>query len=500
MDRHMEAIYPQLDLESNNETRKLGIWGEGGVGKTTVARYVYNKILPHFDAHVFLNDVKEIFQNYGLQGIHEAFVSEYLKGRDPMLSDVIRESLRDQRVLLVADNVDHIDQFDAIAKEIDLVGLGSRVIITTQDRQLLIECGVRLQYEVKSLSFLRELQLFCIFAFKQNHPFVGFEELSTRAVKLAGRFTPAILAVGSRLFGKPKEEWERELYSYKTSLRQSNTCTRKSGFDRSDYRDKSIMGTLRNSENLIGMERHMQALHEVLDIGSFNQLRIIGIWGMGGIGKTSLARHIFEEISKHFHSRVFLENIGKMYQDYGPSRLEEEFLSKNIETTVLTSRGSEGGTNVIKRRLGHRKILFIADGVDNIKQLKDVQKMANLFGPGSRVIVTTQDEGLLLANGVKHVYEVKCLRFGEALQLFFQFAFKQENPSTRFKQLSVRAIELSGCLPLAIKVLGSYLRGRTELDWVDMMQILKENKDADEIEKASQYKDHDKMEKASSQY
>ncbi|VVA91678.1 unnamed protein product [Arabis nemorensis] len=84
---------------------------------------------------------------------------------------------------------------------------------------------------------------------------------------------------------------------------------------------------------------------------------------------------------------------------------------------------------------------------------------------------------LVAENAVKHVYEVKCLRFDEAFQLFYQFAMKQKPPSDRFKQLSVRAIKLVGFLPLALKVTASMLYDKEADDWETILQSLEEKQD-----------------------
>lgn len=100
--------------------------------------------------------------------------------------------------------------------------------------------------------------------------------------------------------------------------------------------------------------------------------------------------------------------------------------------------------------------------------MKDV----SWLGLGSRVVITTQDKSLLLACGVEHVYEVDYLKYDEALELFSQCAFKKQYPPTKFEQQSVRAVQLTGCLPLGLKLLGSFLCGRTKEDWERELQSL----------------------------
>lgn len=67
---------------------------------------------------------------------------------------------------------------------------------------------------------------------------------------------------------------------------------------------------LSNDESLVGMEPRVQSLEASLDIG-LNDIRMIGIKGMGGGGKKTLARAIFDEVSIKFESKALLRMSGK---------------------------------------------------------------------------------------------------------------------------------------------------------------------------------------------
>lgn len=359
------------------------------------------------------------------------------------------------------------------------------------------------------MRFSETLRLFCIHAFKQIRPPIGYEELSDRAVNLADGIPLVTAAVGSELFGRSKEEWETVLSryeqsryagiskvsgrsleewkmvlsKYEQSSDESIIGTEISSFGVRDDKDKSLTW---NSTifNYVGMDCHIQAVcGGLMELESDNRTRVVGIWGVGGVGKTTLARCVYEEIMPHFHTHVFLENVGKIYQDHGSSRLHEGLLLENMQ------RSSKNGSDVTKARLRNRKVLLIVDGVDGNEQVEDVKKVVTWFGAGSRVILTTRDENLLADNEVEHVYELQCLKVHEALQLFYQFAFKEQAPSTHFKQLSVRAVQLAGRIPLALEVLASFLRGKDENDWETVLQNLERQQDEDMVEVAETPRD-----------
>ncbi|XP_018722609.2 TMV resistance protein N-like [Eucalyptus grandis] len=63
------------------------------------------------------------------------------------------------------------------------------------------------------------------------------------------------------------------------------------------------------TEHLVGIDDRVEAVNKLLDIGS-GGVRLIKIYGMGGIGKTTLAKAVFNQLSSHFgHNCCFLEDV-----------------------------------------------------------------------------------------------------------------------------------------------------------------------------------------------
>ncbi|KAH0854318.1 LOW QUALITY PROTEIN: hypothetical protein HID58_078983, partial [Brassica napus] len=65
-------------------------------------------------------------------------------------------------------------------------------------------------------------------------------------------------------------------------------------------------------EGFAGMEAHMKKMEPFLLLGS-NEVRIIGIWGPSGIGKSTIARVLFSQHSHEFQLSVFMENIKRQF-------------------------------------------------------------------------------------------------------------------------------------------------------------------------------------------
>ncbi|XP_054818438.1 disease resistance protein RUN1-like [Prosopis cineraria] len=131
------------------------------------------------------------------------------------------------------------------------------------------------------------------------------------------------------------------------------------------------------------------------------------------------------------------------------------------------------GRKSIKSMLSNRKILLVLDDVSDLSQLENLARNQEWFGKGSLIIITTRDKHLLLSHGVSTWYDIKFLSDDESLELFHQNAFKGSKPSVDFLDLSRTVIHYASGLPLALKVLGSFLCGRNILEWRDAIARFK---------------------------
>nr|XP_011470564.1 PREDICTED: TMV resistance protein N-like [Fragaria vesca subsp. vesca] len=221
------------------------------------------------------------------------------------------------------------------------------------------------------------------------------------------------------------------------------------------------------------MDSHLNEMLSYLDFGC-PDVRIIGIWGMGGVGKTTIAQVVSERVKAQFEGDSFLENVREVTEKQGVVHLQQQLLSNLLKSTEHVQT-SKMGKDIIRHRLCDRKVLLILDDVDQDEQLQALCGRT-WFGPGSRVIVTSRDEHLLSAFGVDGVYKVKPLTDPEALQLFHMKAFKKDQlVGEDFLKLSKEFLKYYKGLPLAIKVLGSSVNGRSEKLWSSELKRLKKS-------------------------
>lgn len=214
---------------------------------------------------------------------------------------------------------------------------------------------------------------------------------------------------------------------------------------------------------LVGMDKRIEQVETLLDVGLPN-VRVVGIWGMGGIGKTTLASVIFKRLASQFDGCCFLSDIRNEVQKHGMAHLQNKLISELLEEGI--SSRAQFGSYFTNSRLRRAKVLIVLDDVKDSVQLEHLVGNLDYFGPGSRIIITTRDIQVLRSTNTDGIYKVEELNDEEALQLFNFSVFKEkDSPTASYTKLSRDAVNYAGGVPMALKVLGSFLRGKSKENW-----------------------------------
>nr|XP_043633989.1 TMV resistance protein N-like isoform X2 [Erigeron canadensis] len=224
-------------------------------------------------------------------------------------------------------------------------------------------------------------------------------------------------------------------------------------------------------ENLVGMGTRLQQLRSHLKIGS-GGVRMVGIWGVGGGGKTTLATSVYMKFSDDFDGCCFVENIREESKQHGLKSLQEKILS-TVFGKQIQVESVELGKHRIKSMLCRRNVLIVLDDVDHLEQLEALAGCHNWFGNESQIIITTRDEQVLKSHRVDEVCPVSLLSRDEAIRLLRRHAYHEDNPVENYEELSLRVISYVNGLPLALKILGSFLYGKDKNEWISALDKLK---------------------------
>ncbi|XP_068342672.1 TMV resistance protein N-like [Pyrus communis] len=217
----------------------------------------------------------------------------------------------------------------------------------------------------------------------------------------------------------------------------------------------------------VGMESRVEKVNELLDVGG-NDPCVVGIWGASGIGKTTVAKTVYNAIAYKFEGSCFLADVGETFTQYGGLLKLQNILVSEISGSEWKVVNPHRGISLIKEQFRRKKILLILDDVDDLVQLNNLVRFKWL-SEGSRVIITTKDRGLLKSYDVELIYEVQKLEDNKALELLSLNAFGKKEPSDDYLQLARRAIAYAQGHPLALNLIGSYLRKKSIDRWQAML-------------------------------
>ncbi|KAL6217604.1 hypothetical protein ACLB2K_010821 [Fragaria x ananassa] len=226
-----------------------------------------------------------------------------------------------------------------------------------------------------------------------------------------------------------------------------------------DIGDKLESKVLNVAPHAIGIDDRVKDINKWLRDGS-TDVGVAGIYGMGGIGKTTIAKAAYNMNFANFQGSSFLADIrATSKHPNGLVRLQTQLLSDIQKRKPKKIYNVDEGKSRIKQFVRSKRVLIVLDDVEDSDQFSAILEMRESFGHGSKIIITTGNQHLLITNGISEMFMVEKLHEEESLELFSWHAFRQAHPIKSYTELSTAAVQHCGGLPLAIQVLGSSLFG-----------------------------------------
>ena len=234
---------------------------------------------------------------------------------------------------------------------------------------------------------------------------------------------------------------------------------------------KRIKPTLKVTQEhqLVGINPKLTKLSSLLNLNSDEDVISVGIHGMGGIGKTTIARVCYERIRDEFEAHCFISNVQEKFETSGLPYLQSQLLSRMFSIENNDIGDVHEGIAMINQATLRKKILLVLDNVNCSDQIMGLIPNKDSFGDGSRIIITTRNADLLSNEfEVKRMFKIVELKNEEALQLLNLSACPKQDCLEHSKNI----VKIVGGHPLALKLLGSSLRNKDLSVWEYVIEEL----------------------------
>ncbi|KAH9288601.1 hypothetical protein KI387_032718, partial [Taxus chinensis] len=228
----------RMSEEGKDKPKIVGIFGMGGIGKTTLSKELFNLKRSQYSRGCFLFDVREAYVKRELKDIFDKNPPDFksIEEGASYIEDYIARSNDLSFLVILDDHAEQLDAFSSIHKS-----RNSLVIVTTRDVGVLVSTGITTGYNLKGMNKDAARELFCWHAFQQPHPSTnGYEDLVNAFLDGCGGLPLSLQVLGRHVRGRDKNYWTLKLKKVSTMLPQDIKQRLKISFDSLDNEEKQI--------------------------------------------------------------------------------------------------------------------------------------------------------------------------------------------------------------------------------------------------------------------
>ncbi|KAF7082197.1 hypothetical protein CFC21_086077 [Triticum aestivum] len=518
-----EVDLHQLITSKDVDLRVIAMWGTSGdIGKTSAIQEVYDdpkvlkrfgfcawiRLMHPFSPQEFLRSLLwQFYENYhdGVGkpkqetsvGVNILANMEKLDQRD--LVCMFNAQLCSNSYLVVINDLVTIEEWRCIKKYFPDNKKQSRIIISTQQAEIASLCTEK-PYQVSELKQLSCDQTIYLFHKKSSEQQISMAMYDTNDEARLAAVEEKPEAMSASCSIEPVSESNKVTTSEKSASIPAGEIQEEDQKPNNAGQDKVYNSTARKKfdrsrtlaladELLCGRETEKSILIKLIGQPDHNHGRkVISVWGMGGLGKTTLVRSIYrnQELGgwkrawatalRPFNPEVLLRNLALQLQN----TIQEDpagATSTGLQKKSITVMNLQELKQELARLLTVKKCLIVLDDISSTFEWELVKQCLD---NAERIIVTTREKNIAkyCSREDMNMYSLQVLKYDVALDLFIKKVFKdnmvKNDLAPAMMEQARITLQKCGGLPLAIATIGGFLatKPKTAIEWRKMNECI----------------------------
>ncbi|KAL3325168.1 hypothetical protein AABB24_038995 [Solanum stoloniferum] len=281
------------------------------------------------------------------------------------------------------------------------------------------------------------------------------------------------LCLSDDFFLNIKDKLEETIETLEVLEKQIGRLGLKDHFGSTKQETRIPSTSLVDDSDIFGRQSEIEDLIDRLisEDASGKKLAVVPIVGMGGLGKTTLAKAVYndERVQKHFGLKAWF----CVSEAYDAFRITKGLLQEIGSTDLKVDDNLNQLQVKLKEKLNGKKFLVVLDDMwnDNYHEWDDLRNLFLQGDIGSKIIVTTRKESVALMMGSGAIY-MGILSSEDSWALFKRHSLENRHPEEHpeFEEVGKQIADKCKGLPLALKALAGILRGKSKVDeWRDIL-------------------------------
>ena len=177
------------------------------------------------------------------------------------------------------------------------------------------------------------------------------------------------------------------------------------------------------SDYVVGVK---QVAKEIIQTLEEKEVLMLGLWGMGGIGKSTLARELYNQWSKRFDSACYIEDVTEKVNQGGVVKVQQRMMKDLCKNNCEEIEDKSKGKTILEERLCHIRLLLVLNDVRDSDEM-ECWISSKMLTEGRKCIITSRNRSVSFdVNHEVYIHDVQGLSKMDSKQVFMHFEVMRE--------------------------------------------------------------------------